>query len=134
MPGCNFNLWTLSDPFTLLLALQTPDKQRLFKGTSQLEDSKKLAEIQIGNDDILAMTFCQAGELNCFSISGFCCKRTLDPKLQPTMGDMHVLVHWQWKKPRCLHALEAYAHSLLEHWLQCSPVWQGSFWGQVPGH
>lgn len=53
--------WLVPSP--LLLALQTPDKQRLFKGAMQLEDSKKLAEMQIGNDDILAMTFCQAGEL-----------------------------------------------------------------------
>lgn len=61
--------------FTLVLALQTPDKQRLFKGTTQLEDSKKLAEMQIGNDDILAMTFCQAGELTCCFTSGFVAKR-----------------------------------------------------------
>ncbi len=41
---------------------QAPDKQRLFKGSIQLEDSKKLADMQIGNDDVLAMTFCQPGE------------------------------------------------------------------------
>ncbi|KAK9856771.1 hypothetical protein WJX84_003453 [Apatococcus fuscideae] len=42
------------------LLQQAPDRQRLFKGTTQLEDSRKLADMQIGNDDVLAMTFCQA--------------------------------------------------------------------------
>ena len=45
-----------------LSQLQAPDKQRLFKGTTQLEDSRKLADMQVGNDDVLAMTFCQSGE------------------------------------------------------------------------
>ena len=46
--------------------IQAPDKQRLYKGSTQLEDSKKLADMQIGNDDVLAMTFCQPGQSSAF--------------------------------------------------------------------
>lgn len=60
------------------LLQQTPDKQRLFKGAMQLEDSKKLAEMQIGNDDILAMTFCQAdGSWEEVDIASFDAEREL---------------------------------------------------------
>ena len=43
--------------------MQPPEKQQLFKSTQLLEDAKKLAEVKVENDDILAMVFQRDGEL-----------------------------------------------------------------------
>ncbi|KAG1678871.1 hypothetical protein FOA52_003539 [Chlamydomonas sp. UWO 241] len=39
------------------LVEQPPEKQQLLKGTTVLEDAKKLADLKIENDDVLAVTF-----------------------------------------------------------------------------
>lgn len=44
-----------------LLALQPPERQQLHKGNSVLDDAKKLAELKVENDDILALCFLQDG-------------------------------------------------------------------------
>ena len=41
---------------------QPPEKQQLFKQNTLLEDAKKLADLKVENDDILAVTFMQDGE------------------------------------------------------------------------
>jgi hypothetical protein len=46
----------------LQLTSQPPDKQALFKGTLVLEDAKKLSDMRVENDDVLALTFLQDGE------------------------------------------------------------------------
>ena len=44
------------------MAAQPPEKQQLFKQNTLLEDAKKLADLKVENDDILAVTFMQDGE------------------------------------------------------------------------
>ncbi len=46
----------------LRVFLQPPEKQQLYKGTTVLEDAKKLVDLRVENDDILALTFQQEGE------------------------------------------------------------------------
>jgi transcription elongation factor B subunit 2 len=41
---------------------QPPEKQQLFKNNMLLEDAKKLADLKIENDDVLAVAFQQDGE------------------------------------------------------------------------
>mmetsp|Transcript_2449 Transcript_2449/g.4107 ORF Transcript_2449/g.4107 Transcript_2449/m.4107 type:complete len:90 (+) Transcript_2449:197-466(+) len=38
---------------------QPPEKQQLFKNNVPLEDAKKLADLRVENDDVLALTFLQ---------------------------------------------------------------------------
>ncbi|KAJ9506499.1 ubiquitin-related domain-containing protein [Haematococcus lacustris] len=38
---------------------QPPENQQLLKGTMLLEDAKKIAEMKVENDDILALTLMQ---------------------------------------------------------------------------
>jgi hypothetical protein len=40
---------------------QPPDKVQLCKGSSPLEDAKRLSDLKIENDDIIGMCFVQAG-------------------------------------------------------------------------
>ena len=42
-------------------AMQPPERQQLYKNNTVLEDAKKLAELKVENDDILAVTFMQGG-------------------------------------------------------------------------
>jgi transcription elongation factor B subunit 2 len=42
---------------------QPPEKQQLHKSTTLLDDSKKLAELKVENDDVLAVTFLQDGKI-----------------------------------------------------------------------
>lgn len=41
------------------LVEQPPEKQQLFKVNTLLEDAKKLVDLRVENDDILALTFQQ---------------------------------------------------------------------------
>mmetsp|Transcript_30945 Transcript_30945/g.63853 ORF Transcript_30945/g.63853 Transcript_30945/m.63853 type:complete len:95 (+) Transcript_30945:64-348(+) len=41
------------------LVEQPPEKQQLLKDTTVLEDAKKLADLKVENDDVLAVTFMQ---------------------------------------------------------------------------
>ena len=41
--------------------MQPPERQQLYKNSTVLEDAKKLAELKVENDDILAVTFMQGG-------------------------------------------------------------------------
>jgi hypothetical protein len=41
--------------------LQPPDKVQLCKGSSPLEDAKRLSDLKIENDDIIGMCFVQPG-------------------------------------------------------------------------
>jgi len=45
------------------LVQQPPERQQLLKETTVLEDAKKLADLKVENDDVLAVTFMQEGEL-----------------------------------------------------------------------
>ena len=45
----------------LTTCMQPPEKQQLFKGNTLLEDAKKLAELKVENDDVLAVTYMQEG-------------------------------------------------------------------------
>lgn len=42
---------------------QPPEKQQLHKNSTLLEDAKKLAELKVENDDVLAVTLMQDGEM-----------------------------------------------------------------------
>jgi transcription elongation factor B subunit 2 len=44
------------------LTQQAPDKQRLYKDKQLLEDARKLADLRIENDDVIAMTYLQDGQ------------------------------------------------------------------------
>ncbi|KAK9824295.1 hypothetical protein WJX72_009223 [[Myrmecia] bisecta] len=41
------------------LVQQPPESQRLYKGATLLEDAKKLADLKVENDDIIALTYLQ---------------------------------------------------------------------------
>mmetsp|Transcript_19766 Transcript_19766/g.58651 ORF Transcript_19766/g.58651 Transcript_19766/m.58651 type:complete len:95 (+) Transcript_19766:91-375(+) len=41
------------------LVQQPPERQQLLKETTVLEDAKKLADLKVENDDVLAVTFMQ---------------------------------------------------------------------------
>jgi hypothetical protein len=42
---------------------QPPENQMLYKDEAPLEDARRLAELHIENDDILALTFLQEGRV-----------------------------------------------------------------------
>lgn len=41
---------------------QAPEKQQLHKGAVLLEDAKRLADLKVENDDVLAVSFMQEGQ------------------------------------------------------------------------
>ncbi len=45
------------------LAAQPPESQQLYKGQAVLEDAKKLIDLKVENDDVLALCYLQSGEL-----------------------------------------------------------------------
>jgi hypothetical protein len=47
----------------LRLAWQPPDQLQLYKDQVVLEDAKKLADLKIENDDVVALCYAQAGAL-----------------------------------------------------------------------
>jgi hypothetical protein len=51
----------VSRSLALGLVLQPPENQRLYKDEVPLEDARRLAELHIENDDILALTFLKEG-------------------------------------------------------------------------
>ena len=48
-------------PHTRRPHLQPPENQQLYKNTMVLEDAKKLVELKVENDDVIALTFLQEG-------------------------------------------------------------------------
>ena len=52
----------MSKPFKgLHVSFQAPESQRLHLGKNLLEDARQLAELKVENDDVLALTYQQAG-------------------------------------------------------------------------
>lgn len=45
-----------------LVAMQPPESQQLFKNNTLLDDAKRLADLKIENDDVIALTLMQAGK------------------------------------------------------------------------
>jgi hypothetical protein len=50
--------------------LQSPDQLQLWKEEALLEDAKKLAELKIENDDVVAMCYQTAGAQTCSPCTG----------------------------------------------------------------
>ena len=44
-----------------IVAQQGPETQRLYLGRTMLEDARQLAELKVENDDVIALTYQQAG-------------------------------------------------------------------------
>jgi transcription elongation factor B subunit 2 len=48
----------------MFTACQPPEKQQLLKGSLVLEDAKKLADLKVENDDVVALTLMNEGTLD----------------------------------------------------------------------
>lgn len=56
-----------------LTYVQPPESQMLYKDEAPLEDARRLAELHVENDDILALTFLQEGRVQiCYTPTHLC--------------------------------------------------------------
>lgn len=69
---------------------QPPEKQQLLKGSLVLEDAKKLADLKVENDDVIALTFMQEGRCR-MAIARLCCDRPCPVQMERLRPPKHSL-------------------------------------------